>query len=197
MIQPPFPSTMGAQLGHITFQTTKTAVRKNQENDGQTGSCAWTSQCLCNGEGGEGVRKSFTTAPEIGKNILFLRIFYAEFNFWLTVFGCRQVKRFFYFCIFRVFGLLLPGFCFIHFDATEMDLGYPGLWGCRPFLHRHTNVALASPETFIATHDELQLPRALASRGFHCTTNQGQGLWLAQKCSLQKHRTTMSYHSHQ
>ena len=35
MIQPPFPSTIRAQMCHVTFLTTKTAVRKNQENDGQ------------------------------------------------------------------------------------------------------------------------------------------------------------------
>ena len=48
MIQPPFPSTIGAQPRHVTFLTTKTVVRKNQENDGQTGLRAWTSQCLRN-----------------------------------------------------------------------------------------------------------------------------------------------------
>ena len=31
---------------HITFLTTKTGIRKNQENDSQTGSRAWTRQCL-------------------------------------------------------------------------------------------------------------------------------------------------------
>ena len=41
MIQSPVPSTIEAQPHHITFLTTKTAVRKNQENNGQTGSRAW------------------------------------------------------------------------------------------------------------------------------------------------------------
>ena len=34
------------RLRHVTFLTTKTAVRKNQETDGRTGSGAWTSGCL-------------------------------------------------------------------------------------------------------------------------------------------------------
>ena len=49
---PPFPSTTGAQPRHVAFLTTRTAVRKNQENYGQTGSHAWTNQCLCRGGGG-------------------------------------------------------------------------------------------------------------------------------------------------
>ena len=32
------------------------------------------------------------------------------------------------------------GLWFIHFDATEKDLGYFGIWDCSPFLYRHTNV---------------------------------------------------------
>ena len=36
MIRPPFPSAIGARLHHSKFLTTKT-VRKNKENDGQTG----------------------------------------------------------------------------------------------------------------------------------------------------------------
>ena len=44
-----------------------------------------------------------------------------------------------------VFAFRLPswgggGIWFIHFGATEKDLGYFGLWDCSPFLHRHTNV---------------------------------------------------------
>ena len=46
MIQLPLPSTIGAQPPHGTILTTKTTVRKNQENDGPTGSRAWTSPCL-------------------------------------------------------------------------------------------------------------------------------------------------------
>ena len=41
-----------AQTRHVTFMTTKTVVRKNQENDSQTGSHALTRQCLCRGGGG-------------------------------------------------------------------------------------------------------------------------------------------------
>ena len=52
MIQPPFPSTIGAQPRQITFLTTKTAVRKKQDNNSQMGSHAWTSQCLRRGGGG-------------------------------------------------------------------------------------------------------------------------------------------------
>ena len=39
-------------------------------------------------------------------------------------------------------------------------------------------------------------PRALASRGFHGTTNQRQGLWLTHKCPLQNHTKNVSHHSH-
>ena len=46
MIQAPFSSAIAAQPRHDTFLTTKAVVRENQENDGQTGSCAWTKQCL-------------------------------------------------------------------------------------------------------------------------------------------------------
>ena len=47
MIQPPFPSTIGAQRRHVTFLTTKTAVRKTRKTTvrrgpvlGQAGACA-------------------------------------------------------------------------------------------------------------------------------------------------------------
>ena len=43
---------VGAQPHWVTFPTTNTAVR-NQENDGQAGSRAWTSRCLRR-EGGMG-----------------------------------------------------------------------------------------------------------------------------------------------
>ena len=46
MIQLPFPYTIKAQPRNVTFLTIKTEVRKNQKNDGHTGSCAWTRQCL-------------------------------------------------------------------------------------------------------------------------------------------------------
>ena len=49
MIQPPFPSTIGAQPRPVTFLTTKTAVRKYQERNGQTGSHA---SALAQREGG-------------------------------------------------------------------------------------------------------------------------------------------------
>ena len=46
MIQPPFPSTIRAQLCHGTFLT---AVRKNQENDGQMGSPCLDKPVLAQG----------------------------------------------------------------------------------------------------------------------------------------------------
>ena len=53
MIQLPFPSTIEAQPRNVTFLTIQTVVRKIQKNDGQTGSCAWTRQCLDRGGGGQ------------------------------------------------------------------------------------------------------------------------------------------------
>ena len=38
MTQPLLPSTIETQLRHVTFLTAKTVFRKDQENDGQTGS---------------------------------------------------------------------------------------------------------------------------------------------------------------
>ena len=62
MTQLPFPSTIEAQprnvtfltmkIRNVTFLTIKIVVRKIQKNDGQTGSCAWTRQCLDKGGGG-------------------------------------------------------------------------------------------------------------------------------------------------
>ena len=52
LTQLPFSSTIGAQPRHVTLPDTKTAVREKQENDDQTGSLAWTSQCLRKGVGG-------------------------------------------------------------------------------------------------------------------------------------------------
>ena len=52
MIQLPFPSTIEAQPCNVTFLTRNTVVRKIQKKDGQTGSCAWTRQCLDKGGGG-------------------------------------------------------------------------------------------------------------------------------------------------
>ena len=49
MIQLPFPSTIKAQPRNVTFLTRKAVVRRIQKNDGQTGSCAWTRQCLDKG----------------------------------------------------------------------------------------------------------------------------------------------------
>ena len=46
MIQPPCPSTIAPPPSHVIFLTTKIVVRKNQDNSGQMGSCAWTRQCL-------------------------------------------------------------------------------------------------------------------------------------------------------
>ena len=51
MIQLPFPSTIEAQTRNVTFLTIKSVVRKIQKIDGQTGSCAWTRQCLDKGGG--------------------------------------------------------------------------------------------------------------------------------------------------
>ena len=52
MIQPPFPSTIAPQPRHVTFLTTTIVVRKNQENNDQTGTRACTRQCLRRGGGG-------------------------------------------------------------------------------------------------------------------------------------------------
>ena len=54
MIQLNFPSTIEAQTRTVTFLTIKSVVRKIQKNDDQTGSCAWTRQCLDKGRGGGG-----------------------------------------------------------------------------------------------------------------------------------------------
>ena len=48
--QPSF--TIGTQLWHVTFLTTKTAVRENQENDGPTGSPRMDKPGLAQGGGG-------------------------------------------------------------------------------------------------------------------------------------------------
>ena len=32
------------------------------------------------------------------------------------------------------------GGCFIHFSASEKDLGSLGLWDCSPYLHKRTNM---------------------------------------------------------
>ena len=53
----------------------------------------------------------------------------------------RSPKFFLFLCFFFAFGLLFKGVLwFVHFGASEKDLGYLGLWDCSPFLHRHTNV---------------------------------------------------------
>ena len=52
MIKPSFPSTSKPQSHNVTFLTIKTVVRKFNQNDGNTGSCAWTKQCLRKGGGG-------------------------------------------------------------------------------------------------------------------------------------------------
>ena len=54
MIQPPFPSTIRAQTCQVAFLTTKTAVRKNQENDGQTRLPCLDKPVLAQGHGGGG-----------------------------------------------------------------------------------------------------------------------------------------------
>ena len=60
MIKPTFPSTSEAQSHNVKFLTIKTVVRKFHQNDGNTGSCAYTRQCLRKGGGG-GTGKFFTT----------------------------------------------------------------------------------------------------------------------------------------
>ena len=52
MIQLPFPSTIEAQPRNVTFLTIQFVSEKSRKNDGQTGSCAWTRQCLDKGGGG-------------------------------------------------------------------------------------------------------------------------------------------------
>ena len=48
----PFPSTIGARPRHVTFLTTKTAVRKNQENNGQMGPVLGQGSACAKGGGG-------------------------------------------------------------------------------------------------------------------------------------------------
>ena len=50
--QPPFPSTIGTQLHHGTFLTTKSAVRKNQENGSQLGLSCLDKRALAQERGG-------------------------------------------------------------------------------------------------------------------------------------------------
>ena len=50
MIQPPFLSTIGTTASHY-ISDHKNHGQKNQENDGQTGSHAWTGWCLRKGGG--------------------------------------------------------------------------------------------------------------------------------------------------
>ena len=52
LIQTAFPSTIGAQPHHITILTTKTAGRKNQENNGQTGAVLGQASACATGGGG-------------------------------------------------------------------------------------------------------------------------------------------------
>ena len=70
MIQPPFPSTIAAQPCHITFLTARAVVRKTR-NDSQTGSRAWTRQCLRRGGwGGEGKTHIMMATTPIAKRII-------------------------------------------------------------------------------------------------------------------------------
>ena len=52
MTKPPFPSTIGKQSRSAKFLTMKTAVRKSQENNGQTGSWCLDKAVLARGGGG-------------------------------------------------------------------------------------------------------------------------------------------------
>ena len=52
MMQPTFPSTSEAQSRNVPFLTTKTVGRKFHQNDGHTGSCAYTRHCLRKWGGG-------------------------------------------------------------------------------------------------------------------------------------------------
>ena len=56
MIQLPFPSTNEAQPCNATCLTMQSVVRQIQKNDGQTGSSAWTRQCLDKRGGGGGAQ---------------------------------------------------------------------------------------------------------------------------------------------
>ena len=51
MIQLSCPCTIDAQTRNVTLLTIS-VVRKIQKHDGQTGSCAWTRQCLDKRGGG-------------------------------------------------------------------------------------------------------------------------------------------------
>ena len=66
--------------------------------------------------------------------ILFSAKSISQSCFWLT-----EPK---FFCIFACSFCVWPpffGLCFIHFGASEKDLGYLGIWDCSPYLHKHTN----------------------------------------------------------
>ena len=52
MIQPPFPLSIGSQPRLIRFLTTKTAVRKNEENNSQTRPPCLDMPVLAQGGGG-------------------------------------------------------------------------------------------------------------------------------------------------
>ena len=88
MTQLPFPSTIEAQPRNITFLTIKTMVRKIQKNDGQTGSCAWTRQCLDKGRGGTHKTMGSHFAP-IRPSLWYLlspeNAVYAVFTHWCHV----------------------------------------------------------------------------------------------------------------
>ena len=62
MSQPLFPSTPSTQSPNVEFLTIITMVRKNQKNDGHTGSSCLDKPVLAQGGGG-GVR----LLPEVGK----------------------------------------------------------------------------------------------------------------------------------
>ena len=57
MIQPPFPSTIRAQLRHVTFLTTKTAVRKIRKTTVRRGPVLGQASACARGlgEGGGGL----------------------------------------------------------------------------------------------------------------------------------------------
>ena len=68
------------------------------------------------------------------------------------------------------------GLWFIHFGATEKDLGYFGLLDCRPFLHRHTNVdelgyGIAVQSTDKKTQSKSEAREATKKREGPCATS--------------------------
>ena len=95
--------------------------------------------------------------------------------------------------------------CFIHFCATEKDLGYLGLWDCSPSLHgiqlriswtqctlQHgPNIFSRKPNGSMIVHKAHLMLKQWRSKCYR-NIQQGATLWLAYKCS---HRTGKTYHT--